>query len=439
MSNLPSRFCRPLAASYYPSAGAWQAAGDTEDTTVLQPELSITKNDSIDPILLGEQTQYTIVITNTGEATLTAVTASDLLPAGLSFVSSAPVSESDNALTWSLGELAPGAFATITVDVTGDATGTFTNTAQANAKEIDEPVVADEPTTVNAPETPPVYSASIDKVDTDDPIREGDTTDYIITVKNTGNQPLTKVTVADTLPATFSFVSSPDALEVQDNDIIGGLGVLEPGQEVQVTFKARSSLFGEYLNVAELDAAELKQPILADETTLVEQVAAEEFAISIEKTDDVDPAKLNQDVTFTIKVTNEGISTLTNVEVTDKLPEGFKFKSADTEIAQTGNNDFSVTFGDLDPGESRTFKLVATALVAGTFTNVAEVITKEIDEPEIATEDTTVVELVAAEVIVPETLPFTGFPRTLWWLAAIAILASGTALEISNRRRRATR
>ncbi len=68
-----------------------------------------------------------------------------------------------------------------------------------------------------------------------------------------------------------------------------------------------------------------------------------------------------------------------------------------------------------------------------------EVITKEIPEPQIATADVTINEIVLAEVIdaPAETLPFTGFARTLWWLAAIAILASGMAMEISNRRRKA--
>ena len=98
-----------------------------------------------------------------------------------------------------------------------------------------------------------------------------------------------------------------------------------------------------------------------------------------------------------------------------------------------------MSLGTLEPGESQKFKLVATALVTGTLTNVAEVITKEIPEPQIATADVTINEIVLAEVIdaPAETLPFTGFARTLWWLAAIAILASGMAMEISNRRRKA--
>ncbi len=51
----------------------------TTVTALPNPEVSITKTDSIDPIQLGDNTTYTIEVKNTGDTTLTGVTVTDLL------------------------------------------------------------------------------------------------------------------------------------------------------------------------------------------------------------------------------------------------------------------------------------------------------------------------------------------------------------------------
>jgi uncharacterized repeat protein (TIGR01451 family) len=83
---------------------------------------------------------YTVVATNHGPNTATGATVTDTLPAALTF-SSASSSQgtcvNGGALSCSVGTLAGGASATITVVVTPNQTGTATNTATVSANESD--------------------------------------------------------------------------------------------------------------------------------------------------------------------------------------------------------------------------------------------------------------------------------------------------------------
>ena len=62
------------------------AATDT-DTLTAAADLSITKTDSADPVIAGQDLTYTLVVTNDGPSDATNVVVTDAVPAGTSFVS----------------------------------------------------------------------------------------------------------------------------------------------------------------------------------------------------------------------------------------------------------------------------------------------------------------------------------------------------------------
>ena len=63
----------------------------TASTTVqARADLSITKTDSPDPVTAGKNLTYTVQVTNGGPSTASAVTVTDTLPAGVTFVSATP-------------------------------------------------------------------------------------------------------------------------------------------------------------------------------------------------------------------------------------------------------------------------------------------------------------------------------------------------------------
>ncbi|QDV25671.1 Large cysteine-rich periplasmic protein omcB precursor [Aureliella helgolandensis] len=106
-------------------------------------DLSVTKTDNIDPAAAGSNVQYTIVVTNNGPSSATNVVMSDVLPAGMTFVSGTStlgtVTNSGNTVTGTIGTLASGASATITLtaSINATATGTLTNTATVTGTETD--------------------------------------------------------------------------------------------------------------------------------------------------------------------------------------------------------------------------------------------------------------------------------------------------------------
>jgi uncharacterized repeat protein (TIGR01451 family) len=125
-------------------------------------DLSITKADSPDPIVLGNQLKYTIVVTNNGPDTAHNVKMSDALPFQVQFSSVATTQGTctgGQVVSCNLGTLAKGASATITIFVKTTTTGVVTNTAVTAGDESESNTANNTATTttlVNGPFKPPV-------------------------------------------------------------------------------------------------------------------------------------------------------------------------------------------------------------------------------------------------------------------------------------------
>jgi len=105
----------------------------------------VAVSDSRDPAALGQPLRYTIVVTNNGPSAATGVTLSDTLSKNAGFssasttqgtCSSKPVKQT---VTCSIGDLASGATATVTIDVKPTAKGTATSTATVTATSPTDP------------------------------------------------------------------------------------------------------------------------------------------------------------------------------------------------------------------------------------------------------------------------------------------------------------
>ncbi len=133
-------------------------------------DLSISKTDSPDPVLVGGSLIYTLVVRNAGPDSAEGVEVRDALPTGATLVSvSSSAGSCEGAagtVSCSLGSLASGASVEVTISVTATTAGIMTNTATVSATTAD-PVMGNNSsttTTTVVTDLPPVTDTDGDGV-----------------------------------------------------------------------------------------------------------------------------------------------------------------------------------------------------------------------------------------------------------------------------------
>jgi uncharacterized repeat protein (TIGR01451 family) len=190
---------------------------DTECTSVLrQVDMVVSKTESIDPVVAGSgagNLTYVVTVTNNGPSNASGITLSEVVttPAGVTVDSATPSQGTFASPNWTVGSLASGASATLTVVLTATsaalpgtdvicdtATLTAVNEAQVlTGNESDNECTS---VTVSA-------DLSITKIDDADPPPAGSDLTYTLTVTNNGPSNAVSVVVTDPLPAAVTYVS----------------------------------------------------------------------------------------------------------------------------------------------------------------------------------------------------------------------------------------
>jgi uncharacterized repeat protein (TIGR01451 family) len=229
------------------------------------PDLSVEKSDSPDPVQIGHELTYTIVVTNKGTPQATGVTLTDTLPAEVNFVSaSSGCTHANGTVTCDLGNLAKDTSATVTIKVTPTAVGKITNKATVKANEIDPDPgnnMATAETTVQAPPPPPLGKADLYVYKGDySPyvVRVGDFLTYRIEISNRGPAAATGVKLTDVLPVKLSHVSTATS----QGTCIGGptvtcdLGTIQSGGFALVKVTVKPIVHGLMINKVTLTSNE---------------------------------------------------------------------------------------------------------------------------------------------------------------------------------------
>ena len=106
-------------------------------------DIAITKTVSNATPNQNTNVTFTITATNNGPSNATGVQVTDLLPAGLTFVSATPsgaTTYNSGTGVWNIGALANGANATLSIVATVTGTTAVTNTATKTAEDQPDPV-----------------------------------------------------------------------------------------------------------------------------------------------------------------------------------------------------------------------------------------------------------------------------------------------------------
>lgn len=107
--------------------GYYTCCSDTAD-------LALSQVASPSALLAGQNLTFIVTITNAGSGLASGVSVTDVLPAGVSFVSGTPGSSyAAGSVAWPLGPLPSGTSSNVTVTVTPIATRPFTNTVRVDS------------------------------------------------------------------------------------------------------------------------------------------------------------------------------------------------------------------------------------------------------------------------------------------------------------------
>ncbi|MDO8417891.1 MAG: CARDB domain-containing protein [Agitococcus sp.] len=176
-------------------------------------DIVVNQSDSPDPIAAGGLLTYTIAVTNNGPDDATGVVLTDTIPVGTTFVSSTTTKGScagNPAITCTIGALANGETATVTIRIIPTTIGTLTNTATTTRNEPDSNVANNADTDVTTVQVG--TDLSVTKTDSADPVSQGGTFNYVLTGRNNGPYALgasDTLTISDNIPTGIRVTAIP--------------------------------------------------------------------------------------------------------------------------------------------------------------------------------------------------------------------------------------
>ena len=332
---------------------------------------------------------FTITVNNGGPDQATGVVVEDLLPAGLTFVSSTASQGAyvNGTGVWTVGTINSGAFATLEITATVVTSSAKTNTAEiTDADQDDTDSTPDNNTPAEDDQesetiTPTIADLSVMKsVDDTTPDRNQNII-YTITVTNGGPDQATNVAITDPLPAGLTFVSSTPSTGTHNSGTgVWTIPTLNNGATATLDVVATVTTIAAKVNTAQVTAADQFDPDstpnnsqAAEDDQDTETVTPNVADLSLTKTVDDSTPNRNQNVTFTLTVSNAGPAGATGVTVNDVLPTGLTFVSSTPSQGSFNSGTGVWTVGTINSSANATLQIVATVTTTGAKTNTAEV------------------------------------------------------------------
>jgi uncharacterized repeat protein (TIGR01451 family) len=295
----------------------------TLQTTVSsRPVLTITKSDSPDPVSVGQNLVYTIIITNTGNENASSVTIVEDYDPNVSFVyASRPFVPGSGGTQWALGTLAVDT--SMSLNVVVRVTDTLpVGTILTNVVTLDSA----QTTPISATETTQALSVSsleITQWDPPDPVSAGGDLTYYIRYENTGSAPATNVVITVTYDSRVTFAEATPAPDSGNN--VWQIGTVGAGESDYIVVEVEVDTplpNGSVLqNLVTIDSDQTS-PAGYIETTTVTSSPDLSFSIAQQPETTVEAGA---PLTYTLYYTNTGNADATQVVITatTTTPEGF--------------------------------------------------------------------------------------------------------------------
>ena len=419
---------------------------------VQNADLVIAKTGVPDPVTEGNNITYTVTVTNDGPGAASSVSMIDTLAGLLTYVSATPsqgsCAEASGVVTCSLGSLANGASATVTIVAgTPDVADTtvVTNNATVSGAETD-PNAANNSVTLDTTIVP-AGAVLADLAVTKEGLIPtfGPNLIYDIAVTNNGPDGATGVVLTDTLPALLDFDSADATVGTCTHDggvVTCNIGALANGASSDITIRVLRPIVEtdtDVTNTVTVTATE-EDPTPGNNTASVTSTVSPpvvDLILGISSA----PAEplVNEPITYDISVFNAEVvftTTATGVVVTIDLPLGVTLVSVtpDQGTCDTVKGTITCSIGEIAGGVTTNIEVVVTAPgETGAITLSASVST---DTSESNTDNnassSAVVVIDVIDIVVEGTSEGSG---SVGWIELLALLGA-TALVACLRRSR---
>jgi uncharacterized repeat protein (TIGR01451 family) len=370
---------------------------NTVVTTI--PQLSITKTNNPTTLLqLNDTVQYTITVRNNGSVASSGSTLRDPIPTGLTYVAGSTTL--NGAALADVGGAMPFA-AEREIHGTGDAAGVvgvgktatvvFTGRCTApqpkiyNTATLDPDGSAGPAPTQMAAVYNPAQSADLSVTISDGQAQvtavAGATYAYTVQVSNAGPDTITACNLLLTYPTELQILGMAASAGAYDSNSGNWTGLnLAPGQSatVTVTVKLLTVASGTLTATAIVtNPPGYADPVTGNNTATDVDTINYIADLGIVKTNNTVVVLPSGTVTYQIRVSNYGPSSVDSVTITDTLPAVLQNVSYASSVGVFNTENGVWNAVGLDPGDTETLTITATvqASATGTLTNTASVAT----------------------------------------------------------------
>lgn len=344
------------------SVGAEEDDPNTTNNTAAEPttvtprtaDLSVIKDDTVDPATQSVPFDYELTVRNDGPDLVENVTVRDVLPESVNFVAAwtnaGSCSVSGRVVTCDLGQMPVNGttFIEITVEPTVDNVTLLNSvTVSSEAEDTDPSNNSDEEVTQVGGGSANQADVSVTKTDGTDPVIAGQELTYTITVDNAGPDDANNVQVTDYLPPSVSYVSDTDSCTHSSGTLTCNLGTIPAGSGLVFDVTVLAEREGTAVNEATVNADEQDPDLSNNNASESTVIIAGDVDLGVLKSDSVDPVMESSPLTYTLDVENLGPDPALNVKLTDTLPASVTF---DSVSSTQGSCSFSGRTVDCDLG-----------------------------------------------------------------------------------------
>ncbi|PQJ22776.1 hypothetical protein BSU00_00165 [Tenacibaculum sp. SG-28] len=336
---------------------------NNEDSVELTPvslvDVILTKTVNNSAPNEGENIFFRITVENNSLSSITNTVITDLLPTGLTYVNATTTTPNWNYPNWNIGTMLPGAKEQLIIEATVD-TGTagqsITNVVSNSQDQEDKNLTIDDDTeTIQVTSTNLVTKKTVQK----QLVEEGETIWFTINVANKGPGLATNISLTDVLPTGLDYVVDVASQGTYNSGTgLWNIGDIKNGSDASLRLftKVGAGTQGQRITNTTTAAKGDQSDPITDEDILQATVFVNTFTdIVVNKVADNPTPNVGDIVNYTISVTNAGNIAVTNLVLTDLLPNGLTHVSGNTSVGVWSPPNWSVAV--IQPGVTEVLTL----------------------------------------------------------------------------------